>query len=85
MPSRLLPHLSVRNDGLKLPRDRGVEGSMGRNPLDTVEAVKVLVACNLENRRRPLPNQLLILSASPFSKACDPPKHPRTHLEEMTL
>lgn len=57
MTFRLLPHLGVRNDGLKLPRDRGVEGSMGRNPLDTVEAVKVLVACNLENRRRSLPRR----------------------------
>lgn len=85
MTFRLLPHLGVRNNGLKLPRDRGVEGSMGRNPLDTVEAVKVLVACNLENRRRSLPNQINNFISLPLSKPCDLPKHPRTHLEEMTL
>lgn len=60
---RLLPHFGVRNDRLKLPGDRSMEGSVGRNTLDTVEAVKVLVACNLEDRRRSLPNQIYSVSA----------------------
>lgn len=55
---RLLPHLGVRNDGLNLPRNRGMEGSVERNALDTVEAVKVLVACNLEDGCRSLPSQI---------------------------
>lgn len=77
MTFRLLPHLGVGNDGLKLPRDRGVEGSMGRNPLDTVEAVKVLVACNLENRRRSLPNQVINFISLPHSQSPRSSKTPK--------
>lgn len=77
MTFRLLPHLGVGNDGLKLPRDRGVEGSMGRNPLDTVEAIEVLVACNLENRRRSLPNQIDNFISLPTLKSLRSSKTPK--------